>query len=230
MKEETTQYPVVIIENDHTQTNSLNIAAYFKKQHKDVLKAIANLEISEEFARRNFALSEYIDSTGRKLPMYNLTRNGFTMLAFGFSGPRAMQFKEAYIATFDKMEEILRQKQIAAISMDMAKGQLAALRSGIALHALLQDKHALERVERSYYFRTHGMLTHYEAADACRLEYNKADEIARTLREIGVTLPNIYGNHRKKEIGRFFAKAVGGFLPDDLKEALIQTEEVAHEQ
>lgn len=229
MKEETTQHPVVVIENEQTQTNSLNVAAYFKKLHKDVLKAIANLEISEEFNRRNFAPVDYIDSKGEKRPMYNMTRDGFTMLAFGFSGAKAMQFKEAYIATFNKMEEVLRQKQIAAISMDMAKGQLAALRSGVALHALLQDKHALEIVEKFYYFRVHGRLTHYEAADACRLQYNKADEIARTLREIGVTLPIIVGQINKKTISRFFAAAVGGFLPEELKQTLSHIEEVTHE-
>ena len=35
------------------------VADRFNKQHKDVLRAIDNLECSEEFSRRNFAPSTY---------------------------------------------------------------------------------------------------------------------------------------------------------------------------
>lgn len=230
MKEETAQHPIVVIEKDQSIANSLNVADCFGKRHDHVIRDIENLAVPDDFRLLNFGESNYLNGQGKSQPMYNMTRDGFTVLVMGYTGPKAMKFKLAYIDAFNKMEESLRQKQIAAISMQMAQGQLAALRSGVALHALLQDKYALERVERFYYFRAHGKLTHYEAADACRLEYNKADEIARTLREIGVNLPIIAGNLRKKEISRFFAKAVGGFLPDDLKAALSQPAEVRHEQ
>lgn len=230
MKEETAQHPIVVIEKDQSQANSLNVAACFSKQHKNVIRDIESLDVPDDFRRLNFEPSNYLNGQGKTQPMYNMNRDGFTVLVMGYTGPKAMKFKLAYIDAFNKMEETLRQKQIAAISMEMAQGQLAALRSGIALQALLQDRHALERVEQFYYFRAHGLLTHYEAADACRLEYNKADEIARTLREIGASLPIIAGNLRKKEISRFFAKAVGGFLPDELKAALTKPAEVPHEQ
>ncbi|ENX6807224.1 Rha family transcriptional regulator, partial [Escherichia coli] len=47
--------------------------------------------------------------TGRKLPMYQITKNGFVFLVMGFTGKKAAAFKEAYIAEFDRMEAELRQ-------------------------------------------------------------------------------------------------------------------------
>ena len=43
----------------------------------------------------------------RKLPCYQITRDGFAFLAMGFTGKRAAQFKEAYINAFNQMEQAL---------------------------------------------------------------------------------------------------------------------------
>ncbi|EPW5097276.1 Rha family transcriptional regulator [Salmonella enterica subsp. enterica serovar Alachua] len=88
-------------------TSSLAVASYFGKQHKNVIQKIASLECSAEFTELNFQLSEYIDASGRKLPCYQITRDGFAFLAMGFTGKRAAQFKEAYINAFNKMEKQL---------------------------------------------------------------------------------------------------------------------------
>lgn len=60
-----------------------------------------------EFADRNFILSEYTDTKGETRKQYILTRDGFTLLAMGFTGARAMQFKVAYITAFNRMESII---------------------------------------------------------------------------------------------------------------------------
>lgn len=85
-------------------TTSLDVANFFDKKHKNVLQSIANLECSAEFAELNFQPSEYKDPTGRMLPMVEMTRDGFTMLAFGFTGAPAVRWREAYIAAFNQME------------------------------------------------------------------------------------------------------------------------------
>lgn len=88
-------------------TTSLNIAEIFGKQHKNVLQDIRNLDCSEEFTRLNFQPSEYTDITGRKLPYYTMTRDGFTFLVMGYRGKKAAAFKEAYIKAFNQMEKEL---------------------------------------------------------------------------------------------------------------------------
>ncbi|EBW6452646.1 transcriptional regulator [Salmonella enterica subsp. enterica serovar Oranienburg] len=105
----TLSHPEVTIENGRAVTTSVAVAEYFRKMHKDVLKKIDNLDCSPEFTERNFAPSEYTDSTGRKLPMYKITKNGFVFLVMGFTGKKAAAFKEAYIAEFDRMENELHQ-------------------------------------------------------------------------------------------------------------------------
>ena len=101
-----------IIEGQIT-TTSQQIADHFGKSHKSVLRAIANLDCSPEFTERNFAPSEYTDSTGRKLPSYRITRDGFTFLAMGFRGKEAAQWKEAYLTAFNKMEQELQARRPA---------------------------------------------------------------------------------------------------------------------
>ena len=85
-------------------TTSNQVAEHFGKRHADVIRAIRKLDAPKEFTERNFALSEFTDSTGRVLPAYRLTRDGFTLLAMGFTGKEAMQWKVAYLNAFNQME------------------------------------------------------------------------------------------------------------------------------
>ena len=101
--------PDLEIIEGHVTTTSQQVAQHFGKRHDTVLRAIANLDCSPEFTARNFAASEYTDSTGRKLPAYRLTRDGFVFLAMGFTGKDAAQWKEAYINAFNRMEAELLQ-------------------------------------------------------------------------------------------------------------------------
>jgi Rha family phage regulatory protein len=53
-------------------------------------------------------VSEYIDATGRRLKSHDMTRDGFTLLAMGFTGPRAMLWKVMYIEAFNIMAAMLQ--------------------------------------------------------------------------------------------------------------------------
>lgn len=96
------------------------VAAKFEKEHKHVLDSIRNLlkpesGLSRRFTEPSFRLSEYKDSTGRKLPEYLLTRDGFAMLAMGFTGKKALQFKEAYVHRFNEMEKYIAELNTARL-------------------------------------------------------------------------------------------------------------------
>ena len=72
--------------NDKQMMTSLEIAQVTGKQHKDVLKAIRNMESGwTKVAGRKFALSEYQDSTGRSLPCYQLTKTECLYIATKFN-------------------------------------------------------------------------------------------------------------------------------------------------
>ena len=88
-------------------TTSVQVAKRFGKLHKDVLRAIRNLECSDDFNRRNFAPVEYMDEKGEMRPMYRMTKDGFLFLAMGLTGKEAAQWKEAYIEAFNRMSDAL---------------------------------------------------------------------------------------------------------------------------
>lgn len=92
---------------DTARANSLIVAKMFGKDHKNVLRAIKNIDCSEEFSRLNFAPSKYKDDRGKMQPCVMMTRDGFTFLAMGFTGKKAAQFKEAYIKRFNEMEKLI---------------------------------------------------------------------------------------------------------------------------
>lgn len=95
-----------------TVVSSLDIAETFEKEHKNVLRDIQELTCSEEFNQLNFEPIEYKDARNRKQKAYAMTRDGFTMLVMGYTGEKAMKFKEAYIKQFNAMEKTLQGKLI----------------------------------------------------------------------------------------------------------------------
>ncbi|EBS1324069.1 transcriptional regulator [Salmonella enterica subsp. enterica serovar Muenchen] len=115
-------HPQVTIENGRAVTTSVAVAEFFTKRHERVLDKIRNLDCSPEFTEHNFVSSEYTDSTGRTLPAYQITKNGFVFLVMGFTGKKAAAFKEAYIAEFDRMESELRQQSPRQVSNDLIHG------------------------------------------------------------------------------------------------------------
>ena len=102
---------LVFQKNGQALTTSNAIADAFGKAHKHVLDAIRSLEIPESFGKPNFRPSEksYINNLGYtvKQPCYEITRDGFTLLAMGFTGKKAMAFKIKYIEAFNEMERAL---------------------------------------------------------------------------------------------------------------------------
>lgn len=60
------------------------------------------MECNESFTRLNFQPISYIDSMNREKPEYLMTRDGFTLLAMGFTGTKAMQWKIKYAEAFEK--------------------------------------------------------------------------------------------------------------------------------
>ena len=74
-------------------------------------------QLTENQRERNFALSGYIDSTGKSNPLYVMTKDGFSVLVMGFTGSKALQFKLEYIDAFNKMErDITEQNGKRAVS------------------------------------------------------------------------------------------------------------------
>ncbi|HEH5424341.1 TPA: Rha family transcriptional regulator, partial [Campylobacter jejuni] len=88
-------------------TTSLSVAEVFNKNHKNIIRKINEFP-KDNFTKLNFEPSKYIDSTGRVLPCYKITRDGFSLLVMGFTGEKAYKWKIEFIKAFNEMEKRLR--------------------------------------------------------------------------------------------------------------------------
>ncbi len=104
--------PALAIVDGIPTTTSTDVAVFFGKRHDNVLNAIRALrdqvtpgclpnfqEASIEVEQPNGGKATY--------PGYRLTRDGFMLLAMGFTGKKALAFKVAYIDAFNRMERKL---------------------------------------------------------------------------------------------------------------------------
>jgi Rha family phage regulatory protein len=97
-----------------TVVTSLDVAETFSKNHFDVMESIRTIEsnVSTMEFSMLFNLASYKASNGKSNPMYYMTRDGFTLLAMGYTGEKALTFKLAYIRQFNAMEKALTGKLI----------------------------------------------------------------------------------------------------------------------
>lgn len=69
--------------------SSREIAEMTGKLHKDVMKAIRNMEDAwERVNGRKFSLVEYTDSTGRKLPIAKYTVNYYYLFNYPYENKK----------------------------------------------------------------------------------------------------------------------------------------------
>ena len=107
--------PVVFERDGEVRTTSRDVADLFEKRHDHILRDIANLVQSEPSLAKGglptFGDTQYVEpSNGQTYRQYEMTRDGFTLLAMGFTGKKALKFKLAYIEAFNRMEQALRSR------------------------------------------------------------------------------------------------------------------------
>ena len=123
-------------------TTSRAVAEQFGKSHAHVIRDIETLitklhepnldsetDSLSDFASTHFQPFSALDTRGKEQPIYLLTRDGFTLLAMGFTGAKALQFKVAYINAFNRMEMLLR--------------------GGLSSNALQSIEHRLQALEKT---------------------------------------------------------------------------------
>lgn len=129
---------LVILRDRQAVTTSLNVASQFKKQHKHVMESIRKLGVENSTVKNMFAESTYIDSQNHTRPMYYMNRDGFALLAMGFTGKEALKFKLKYIKAFNQMEEELKNQKLESPNQNDIS-QLNNIRVNKMLEILLKQ-------------------------------------------------------------------------------------------
>lgn len=118
---------------------STDVALHFQKKHLHVLRDIDRIIslLPRAFTESNFGSSEYTDKTGRRLRAFRLTRDAFSLLVMGMTGPAAIRWKLRYIEAFNRMEQALHQQ--AGSDLFLAGARAAAQRLAGEDRARLAD-------------------------------------------------------------------------------------------
>ena len=110
---------VLSTQNGEPVASSRQIAESFEKNHRDVLRAVDGLKEDVRNFAQMFFETEAPDSYGRPQRTYLMNRDGFTLLAMGFTGKAALEWKLKYIQAFNEMEKKLSAPQMPKLSKEM---------------------------------------------------------------------------------------------------------------
>lgn len=116
---------ILSTQNGEPVVSSREVAKNFGKEHKDTLESIRQILVAENSATKFFHESSF-EYRGRQFPEYFMNRDGFTLLAMGFTGKAALEWKLKYIAAFNAMEKQLAQRPQLSRSELMAQALIAA--------------------------------------------------------------------------------------------------------
>ncbi|MEY8874991.1 MAG: Rha family transcriptional regulator [Leptothrix sp. (in: b-proteobacteria)] len=132
---------LVEVIHEQPMTTSRRIGQMFGKAHKNVLRAIEQLlpDLPGDFARLNFEPSEYTDPTGRRLPEYLLTQDGFLMLVMGFKGREAAHWRGRFIDAFNTMAKTVQRQQRALLSAERLRVRAEVARQHSSVNAVLVE-------------------------------------------------------------------------------------------
>jgi len=152
-----TRSPVVFSRQGEVFANSRDVAAFFGKNHRDVTRAIDNLiEQEPDLGVRNFAQGVYRlpETKDQEHRCFDMDRDGFTLLAMGFTGTKALKWKLRYIEAFNTLESEVRR-------MAQGGGQIDLNDPAQLRNLLLNYSERAESLER----RVQELLPSQEALD-----------------------------------------------------------------
>ena len=119
---------LVVLRDRQVVTDSLKVAESFDKKHKHVLETARNLAAENSATKKMFVESTYVNR-GKEYPMIYMNRDGFTLLAMGFTGKKALDFKLKYIQAFNEMEKRIRQPK--SERLEIMRKNSATKRAGV---------------------------------------------------------------------------------------------------
>lgn len=103
---------LVIMKDQQAVTTSLQVAEVFGKRHDHILRDISQMKQDVPNFGEMFSEGTEPDSYGRDRKVVYMNRDGFTLLAMGFTGKKALGFKLKYIEAFNQMEKTIKAERI----------------------------------------------------------------------------------------------------------------------
>ena len=182
--------PSLEVVNGHPTTLSTHVAEYFGKNHQHVTRDIRNLiEKCPDLGVSNFGQTTYKDSQGKKQPCYRMDRKGFVLLAMGFTGEKALQFKIAYIDAFDRMEEELRNSVTEKSSVAVSKMEITTITPSQQLAIQQAVGKRAQKTANHYQTIYRAIKLRYQIARYDQLPQDKFEDCLKFIETVDLHVP-----------------------------------------
>lgn len=225
---------LVTIENNEVVVSSKQIAEHFEKQHKHVLDAIENIKAENSALTSMFYETTYKAGTGKNYRMYLMNRDGFSLLAMGFTGSKALEWKVKYIHAFNEMEKKLHEQAIPSEyqlkALDIKEKELSLRESELYLriadsvsvpeYKQIMNSLAVKAVSGEMYLPLPAVNQKtYSATDIGDILGVSANKIGRLARQFNMKTPE-YGKYfydkakyssKELETFRYYGNAIDKF-------------------
>jgi Rha family phage regulatory protein len=195
---------LVFIEKNQAVTDSLTVAEVFEKEHRRVMQDIRDLGCSEEFRQHNFVQSFYLNSQNKEMPMYQMNKKGFTLLAMSYTGKEAMKFKEAYIDQFEKMEEELKKPRVLSEREQLVAAMKLSIESAEEIASVKEEVKEVRGMVENQITLDHGEQRRVQIGIASRIYELESDKQLRSplFAELYREIRNRFGVTSYKDIKR----------------------------
>ena len=132
---------LVIMKNKEAVTTSLQVAESFEKKHRHVLSAIDELKegVAENWADLFWEDTYVHPQNKQSYRIIYMNRDGFSLLAMGFTGKKALKFKLKFIEAFNEMEDVIRKNTVPQTIEDMMIYQLEDMKNVKKDVSMLKD-------------------------------------------------------------------------------------------
>ena len=172
MNEMSVTTPIIRQRGDRLFTTSLDVAEKFGKRHAHVLSSIRKLCVDcagfnepktrlvnepkirdvNRFAS-NFKETAYIDDKGEQRPMFEMTRAGFSVLAMGFTGKKALEWKIKYEEAFSSLEAALLRQANLSWQDQRSQGKIARREVADTIQAFIAYAEAQGSKNAHHYYK-----------------------------------------------------------------------------
>lgn len=170
-------------------TSSRIVANYFGKRHEDVVRSIRSIiaKKPELQASRNFAeWSEEVEiGSGAKRTVISfwMDRKGFSILAMGFTGAKALDFKCAFYDEFERMEAQLRSPSQLENGVTITNAQQVAIQQAVARRAK----------KTAVYYQTiyRAIKARYQIPRYTELKQSQFEDCLRFIEMVDLSVPEV---------------------------------------
>jgi len=185
--------------------SSRKIAEMFKKQHGHVMRDINDIvgglsKIGESEWQGNFIQSTYKNLQNKKQPEFLLTKDGFTLVAMGFSGQKAMKYKIDYINRFNEMEKFLLSRNLAKLEYPELTNMIKSVHEKPMFYHYSNEADMINKIVLGMTAKQYRAAYNLDKTDSIRdfITYQQLDFIQK-LQKVDVGLVAAISDFRQRE-------------------------------